>query len=224
MLLLSVCMLAAASLGVLTWRIARRPAGKTPGDMARSAAAGAALFAALGPPVGTLVFALFMAIATISVEALFTSIFLVPWSYLYGGVPALLCGLVAGACRRHRVMALVLLAGVAGRSLRLRFPAGLRGARLHPARTGLSAVPGRPARTDKRRGLRAGVLRQAASPRHRRHLIHACPTLFSNHPMETPMTISLSRLFAALAASLCAGAALAAPATSVATAQASCPP
>jgi hypothetical protein len=98
-LLLSVCVLAAASLGVLTWRIVRRPAGKTPGDMARSAAAGAALFAALGPPIGTLVFALFMAISTISVEALFTSIFLVPWSYLYGGVPALLCGLVAGACR-----------------------------------------------------------------------------------------------------------------------------
>ncbi|WP_241144004.1 hypothetical protein, partial [Achromobacter insuavis] len=99
MLLLSVCVLAAVSLGVLTWRFVRRPAGKTRGDIARSAAAGAALFAALGPPVGTLVFALFIAVSTISVEALFTSIFLVPWSYLYGGVPALLCGLVAGACR-----------------------------------------------------------------------------------------------------------------------------
>jgi len=98
-LLLSVCVLAAVSLGVLTWRLVRRPACKTRGDIARSAAAGAALFAALGPPVGTLVFALFIAISTISVEALFTSIFLVPWSYLYGGVPALLCGLVAGACR-----------------------------------------------------------------------------------------------------------------------------
>lgn len=99
MLLLSVCLLAAASLGVLTWRIVRRPAGKTRADIARPAAAGAALFAALGPPVGTLVFALFLAIAAMSLESLFTSIFLVPWSYLYGGVPALLCGLVAGACR-----------------------------------------------------------------------------------------------------------------------------
>ena len=37
------------------------------------------------------------------------------------------------------------------------------------------------------------------------------------------MTISLPRLFAALAASLCAGAALAAPAASVSTAQARLP-
>ncbi|WYX25955.1 hypothetical protein WJ966_04135 [Achromobacter xylosoxidans] len=50
MLLLSVCVLAAASLGVLTWRIVRRPEGKTRGDIARAGAAGAALFAALGPP------------------------------------------------------------------------------------------------------------------------------------------------------------------------------
>ncbi|MFY1851679.1 hypothetical protein ACOTBX_06800 [Achromobacter xylosoxidans] len=99
MLLLSVCVLAAASLGVLTWRIVRRPEGKTRGDIARAGAAGAALFAALGPPVGTLVFALFLATAAMSLESLFTSVFLVPWSYLYGGVPALLCGLVTGACR-----------------------------------------------------------------------------------------------------------------------------
>ncbi|WP_063581385.1 hypothetical protein [Achromobacter ruhlandii] len=99
MLLLSVYLLAAVSLGVLSWRMSHRPDGKTHGDIARSAAAGAALFAALAPPVGTLIFALFLAIAAKSLETLFTSMFLVIWSYLYGGVPALLCGLVAGACR-----------------------------------------------------------------------------------------------------------------------------
>lgn len=99
MLLLSISLLAAVSLGVLTRRIERRPANTTRGDIARSAAAGAALFAALGPPVGTLVFALALTIAALNLESLFTSIFLVPWSYLYGGAPALLCGLVAGACR-----------------------------------------------------------------------------------------------------------------------------
>ncbi len=106
MLLLSVCVLAALSLAALLWRIWRRPAGKTSGDILRGAAGGAGLFLALGPPVGTAVFALLVTVAGHDLDSLKNlpmMIFLVPWSYLFGGVPALLCGVVAGAFRPARV-------------------------------------------------------------------------------------------------------------------------
>lgn len=106
MLLLSVCVLAALSLAALLWRLWRRPAGKPPGDILRGAAGGAGLFLALGPPAGTAVFALFVTIAGHDLESLKNlpmMIFLVPFSYLFGGVPALLCGVVAGAFRPARV-------------------------------------------------------------------------------------------------------------------------
>ena len=106
MLLLSVCVLAAVSLAALLWRIWRRPPGKTPGDILRGAAGGAGLFLALGPPIGTGVFALMVTVAGHDLESLKNlplMIFMVPWSYLFGGVPALLCGVVAGVFRPARV-------------------------------------------------------------------------------------------------------------------------
>lgn len=106
MLLLIVGVLAALSLTALLWRIWRRPAGKTAGDILRGAAGGAGLFLALGPPAGTVVFALFITIAGHDLESLKNlpmMIFLVPYSYLFGGVPALLCGVAAGAIRPARV-------------------------------------------------------------------------------------------------------------------------
>lgn len=104
--MLIVSALAALSLAALSWRIWRRPAGRTPGDILRGAAGGAGLFLALGPPVGTVVFALAVAIAGHDLESLKNlplMIFLVPYSYFFGGVPALLCGVVAGAFRPARV-------------------------------------------------------------------------------------------------------------------------
>ncbi|MBB1626573.1 hypothetical protein [Achromobacter sp. UMC71] len=105
MLLLTVGVLTALSLAALLWRIWRRPAGKTAGDILRGAAGGAGLFLALGPPAGTVVFALFVTIAGHDLDSLKNlpmMIFMVPYSYLFGGVPALLCGGVAGAFRPAR--------------------------------------------------------------------------------------------------------------------------
>ncbi|MGE8658875.1 MAG: hypothetical protein ACN6O8_19205 [Achromobacter sp.] len=98
MLLFSIGALALLSLAVLAWRIVRRPPGQTPGGIARAAAGGAALHLFMGPPIGVLVLWLMLSVAARSAEHLVTSILLIPWSYLVGGVPALLCGLVAGAC------------------------------------------------------------------------------------------------------------------------------
>jgi len=106
LLLFSVCVLTTLSLAALLWRLWRRPAGKTPGDILRSAAGGAGLFVALGPPVGVGAFALLVTVAALDLEALKNlpmMIFLVPYSYLFGGVPALLSGGVAGAFRPARV-------------------------------------------------------------------------------------------------------------------------
>ncbi len=106
MLLFSVCALAALSLAALLWRIWRRPADKTPGDILRRAAGGAGLFVALGPPVGVGAFALLVTVSALDLEALKNlpmMFFLVPYSYIFGGVPALLCGVVAGAFLPVRV-------------------------------------------------------------------------------------------------------------------------
>lgn len=106
MLLLTVSVLAVLSLAALLWRIWRRPLGKTPGDILRGAAGGAGLFLALGPPVGVGAFALMVTAAAHDLESLKNlplMIFMVPYSYLFGGVPALLCGGVAGAFRPARV-------------------------------------------------------------------------------------------------------------------------
>ncbi len=106
MLLLTVSVLVVLSLGALLWRIWRRPIGKTTGDILRGAAGGAGLFLALGPPVGAGAFALLLTAAAHDLESLKNlplMIFTVPYSYLFGGVPAVLCGGVAGAFRPARV-------------------------------------------------------------------------------------------------------------------------
>ncbi|MCF7769747.1 hypothetical protein [Achromobacter pulmonis] len=98
-MLLSTSTLALLSLAVLAWRIRRRPPGLAPRDIGRAAAGGAALYLFMGPPIGVLVLSLMLAVAARSAEHLLTSILLIPWAYLFGGVPALLSGLVAGACK-----------------------------------------------------------------------------------------------------------------------------
>lgn len=106
MLLLSVCVLTALSLAALLWRLWRRPAGKTPGDILRGAAGGAGLFVALGPPVGVGAFALLVTVAALDLEALKLlpmMLLFVPYSYIFGGVPAVLSGVVAGAFLPARV-------------------------------------------------------------------------------------------------------------------------
>ncbi|WP_128828253.1 hypothetical protein [Achromobacter mucicolens] len=92
--LLLACTLAAA----VYRRMQRRPedAGRI---MSRDMLAGAAIFAFVGPAVGMQVIAVTTAIASQDPELLLFGLYGLPWAYIFGGVPALFCGMTAGALK-----------------------------------------------------------------------------------------------------------------------------
>ncbi|UAN04209.1 hypothetical protein [Achromobacter mucicolens] len=92
--LLLACTLAAA----VYRRMQRRPADSGRA-MSRDMLAGAAIFAFMGPAVGMLVMAVVISIGAQDPELLLFGLYGLPWAYLFGGIPALLCGMTAGALK-----------------------------------------------------------------------------------------------------------------------------
>lgn len=64
--------------------------------------AGAIMYAFTAPAIGGIALMIGVAIATLEAQNLMTAIFGLPWFYVFGVVPALLCGIVAGALKPAR--------------------------------------------------------------------------------------------------------------------------
>lgn len=92
-------LLLALTLGSIVYRRVRRSPGDTGRALARDLFAGAAVFAFVGPGVGMIVVAAVMTAAVRSMDSLMMALYGLPWSYIYGLVPALLCGMTAGALK-----------------------------------------------------------------------------------------------------------------------------
>ncbi len=92
--LLLGCTLAAA-----VYRRLQRRAEDSGRAMSRDMLAGAAIFAFMGPAVGMLVMAVTIAIGSQDPEMLLFGLYGLPWAYIFGGIPALLCGMTAGALK-----------------------------------------------------------------------------------------------------------------------------
>ncbi|SEJ10247.1 hypothetical protein [Achromobacter sp. NFACC18-2] len=99
MLYITGAVLLALTLGSVVYRRRQRRDGDTARAIGRDMAAGAAIFAFVGPPVGIAVIALFMAVVAWSSDGLMFGIFGLPWAYIFGIVPAMFCGLTAGALK-----------------------------------------------------------------------------------------------------------------------------
>lgn len=99
MLYIIGALLLALTLGSVVYRRKQRRSGDSTRAIGRDVLAGAAIFAFVGPAVGIMVIALTMAVAAWSPDGLMFGIFGLPWAYLFGIVPALLCGMTAGALK-----------------------------------------------------------------------------------------------------------------------------
>lgn len=92
-------LLLALTLGSAVYRRMQRRAGDSGRAMAGDMVAGAAIYAFVGPAMGMVVIALITTIAARSPESLSFALYGLPWAYVFGIVPALLCGLTAGALK-----------------------------------------------------------------------------------------------------------------------------
>ena len=99
MIYIAGALLLALMLGAVVYRRMQRRDGDSARAIGRDLLAGAAIFAFAGPPVAILVIAVSMAIASWSADSLMLAIFGLPWSYIFGIVPALFCGMTAGALK-----------------------------------------------------------------------------------------------------------------------------
>lgn len=64
--------------------------------------AGGILFAFFAPAIGGIAVTLAISVIALEPKNLMMMVFGLPWFYIFGGVPALLCGIVAGALRPDR--------------------------------------------------------------------------------------------------------------------------
>lgn len=99
MIYISGALLLALTLGSVVYRRMQRREGESARAIGRDVVAGAAIYAFVGPAVGIVVIALSMAAVTWSADSLMFAVFGLPWSYIFGIIPALLCGMTAGALK-----------------------------------------------------------------------------------------------------------------------------
>jgi len=99
MLYITGAVLLALTLCSIVYRRMQRRDGESGRAIGRDVAAGAAIYAFVGPAVAIFVIAVSMAIITLSPNNLMFALFGLPWSYIFGIVPALLCGMIAGALK-----------------------------------------------------------------------------------------------------------------------------
>lgn len=92
-------LLLALTLGSALYRRMQRRPGDTGRAMVGDMVAGAAIYAFAGPAVASVLIGLVMGIGGRSLEGLMFALYGLPWSYIFGIVPALLCGLAAGALK-----------------------------------------------------------------------------------------------------------------------------
>lgn len=92
-------LLLAFTLAAVVYRRRQRRPEDSGRAISRDMLSGAAIFAFVGPAIGMLVIAVTISIGAQDPETLLFGLYGLPWAYLFGGVPALLCGMTAGALK-----------------------------------------------------------------------------------------------------------------------------
>ncbi|CAB3817690.1 hypothetical protein LMG26689_00292 [Achromobacter animicus] len=92
-------LLLASTLAAAVYRRMQRRPEDSGHAMSRDMLSGAAIFAFMGPAVAIVPIAVTMSIGAQDPELLLFGLYGLPWAYLFGGVPALFCGLTAGALK-----------------------------------------------------------------------------------------------------------------------------
>ena len=99
MIYLFGALLLAFTLAAVVYRRMQRRPEDSARAMSRDMLAGAAIFAFVGPAIGILVIAVTISIGGRNPETLLFGLYGLPWAYLFGGLPALFCGMTAGALK-----------------------------------------------------------------------------------------------------------------------------
>lgn len=98
-LLLVVGVLLLATLAAVAHRFRRRRPDDTRGRIASDLLAGGLIYTFAAPAIGGAAVVLGVTAASRDLENLMMAIYGLPWFYIFGALPALLCGIVAGALR-----------------------------------------------------------------------------------------------------------------------------
>lgn len=101
-LFITVSFLTLAALAFVAYRYAQRAPGDTPRRIGSDVLAGAIMFALFAPAIGGAAVTITISAIAMAPKNLMMLIFGLPWFYIFGAVPALLCGVVAGALRPAR--------------------------------------------------------------------------------------------------------------------------
>lgn len=101
-LFITVSILILAALAFVVYRYAQRAPGDTPRRIGSDVLAGAIMFALFAPAIGGAAVTITISAIAMAPKNLMMLIFGLPWFYIFGAVPALLCGAVAGALRPAR--------------------------------------------------------------------------------------------------------------------------
>lgn len=99
---ISIGILILATLAAITLRFARHRPDDTGRRIGSDLLAGGILFAFFAPGIGGIAVTLVVSAIALDPKNLMMVIFGLPWFYVFGAVPALLCGVVAGAWRPDR--------------------------------------------------------------------------------------------------------------------------
>lgn len=99
MMILLGAVLLALTLAAALYRHRQRRPGDSGRAIGRDMLAGGAIFAFVGPAVGMFAIAVAMSIGTGDPQSLMFALYGLPWAYIFGIVPALLCGMTAGALK-----------------------------------------------------------------------------------------------------------------------------
>lgn len=100
---ITVGILILATLAAIAWRLTRRHGPHDTGRRIGSdLVAGGILFACFAPGIGGIAVTLVVSAIALDPKNLMMVVFGLPWFYVFGAVPALLCGVVAGALRPER--------------------------------------------------------------------------------------------------------------------------
>ncbi|WP_156329959.1 hypothetical protein [Achromobacter piechaudii] len=101
-LTITAAILLMAALASIAYRLTHRSPDDTGTRLRSDIISGALMYAFFAPAIGGIAVTLVLSILSQDPKNLITMIFGLPWFYLFGAIPALLCGVVAGALRPLR--------------------------------------------------------------------------------------------------------------------------
>lgn len=101
-LIITAAILLLATVASVVYRVTRRSPDDTGHRIRSDIFAGGLMFAFIAPAIGGIAVTLVLSVLSQTPQNLMIMVFGLPWFYLFGVIPALLCGIVAGALRPVR--------------------------------------------------------------------------------------------------------------------------